>query len=246
MGIIIDIEGLDGCGKETQSNILSERLTALGIKNKVVHFPNYSSATGQYITAYLKGRYTVPEGAIFPLYSLDRYFSYIQDWKNLYDDGYVIICDRYIFSNLIYQLAMLKVTPNGEKYNKFKDMILNYECNVLGLPFPNITFFLTCYREVCKKNLLNRYNGDESKMDKYETNLYLQGMCNNIAKGLYKDSESFKLVTCSDNSVMIDKDIICDNLEYYVLKTLKEENRSNGIIQNRINELFNMKFRLVM
>lgn len=60
-GKIIVLEGLDGCGKSTQLNILFNNLQSAG-KTRLISFPNYESSTGRVVSEYLQG--TIPcEGA---------------------------------------------------------------------------------------------------------------------------------------------------------------------------------------
>ena len=42
MGKLIVIEGLDGCGKTTQVNLLPQKLKELGFDSKLISFPDYS------------------------------------------------------------------------------------------------------------------------------------------------------------------------------------------------------------
>ena len=53
-GKIIVLEGLDGCGKSTQLNILFNSLQSAG-KTRLISFPNYESSTGRVVSDYLQG-----------------------------------------------------------------------------------------------------------------------------------------------------------------------------------------------
>ena len=58
-GKIIVLEGLDGCGKSTQLNILFNNLQSAG-KTRLISFPNYESSTGRVVSEYLQAR-ALPE-----------------------------------------------------------------------------------------------------------------------------------------------------------------------------------------
>lgn len=223
--LLIAIEGLDGCGKETQCNLLSQRLTNLGFKNRVVSFPNYTSKTGEQITSYLHGDFELPVGAIFPLYSLDRYFSYTNDWKTNYNNSEIIICDRYVDSNIIYQVAQ---EEDYSKKNMLKHSIYFYEYNILGLPQPDLTYFLTVKNlDILTENMKKRYLGDDSKQDIYERNTKLLRRCDIVAQEIedevkYKNkvfinTQHFSRFVCSTDTEMLPIREINDRLLMRIL-----------------------------
>ena len=228
------IEGLDGCGKETQSKLLSEKLTSLGIKNKVVSFPNYNSETGKYITSFLHGDFTLPKGAVFPLYSLDRYFSYINDWKTDYDEGIVIICDRYVYSNVIYQCSHLN---DLDDFELLRDFILHYEYGILGLPTPTTTYFLYAENlDLLADNMSKRYVGDESKKDIYEKDFSMLKSCMQSAKRLEFSERDFYHIPCATQKEMYPKEFISNTILENVLSYLTYNN-IYGFKEKRLSEL---------
>ena len=109
-GKIIVLEGLDGCGKSTQLDLLYRSVSAVR-EARLISFPNYDSSTGKVVSDYLAGK--IPcEGAAGAyaasgFYAGDRYASYAADWKRDYDAGKVIISGRYTTSNAIYQMTKL-------------------------------------------------------------------------------------------------------------------------------------------
>ncbi len=56
-GKLITIEGIDGSGKRTQTDLLSRFLVEQGYKVKKLSFPNYEGLVGQTIASYLQGDY---------------------------------------------------------------------------------------------------------------------------------------------------------------------------------------------
>ena len=67
MGKLIVIEGLDGSGKSTQLDLLTENLKKNGIDCKTVSFPDYDNPSSTLVKMYLKGEYTDDTG-IQPTY----------------------------------------------------------------------------------------------------------------------------------------------------------------------------------
>lgn len=222
---IFAIEGLDGCGKETQSKLISESLTELGIKNKVVSFPNYDSETGKYITSFLHGEFILPKAGVFPLYSLDRYFSYIKNWKNDYEEGTVIICDRYVYSNIIYQCSHLY---DLDDFELLRDNILHYEHEILTLPRPTATYFLkTQNLDILANNMLKRYVGQEDKKDIYEKDMKLLSDCMYAANRLEKSEHNFYCLDCATQTEMYDREYIRNNILASILTFIATDEDSN-------------------
>ena len=54
-GVLIAFEGLDQSGKETQAQLLRDRLRQNGNKSRVVSFPDYGTSIGEEIARVLQG-----------------------------------------------------------------------------------------------------------------------------------------------------------------------------------------------
>lgn len=195
-GKIIVLEGLDGCGKSTQLDILYKNMQGVR-KTRLISFPNYESNTGRVVSDYLAGR--IPcEGsagayAASGFYASDRYASYVTDWKADHDSGSVILSGRYTTSNAIYQMTKLP----KEQWDGFLDWLKDYEYNRLGLPEPDRVLFLDMPVEVSQKLLSGRYNGDESKKDIHESSVAFLRSCRESA--LYTAEKwGWRLIPCSD------------------------------------------------
>ena len=61
-GKLIVVEGTDCSGKETQTNLLLERLREKGLKVKKYSFPNYNSATGKIVGGPYLGKSYICNG----------------------------------------------------------------------------------------------------------------------------------------------------------------------------------------
>lgn len=144
MGQLIIIEGGDGSGKATQTAKLLERLQAEGYKARSVSFPNYDSPAAEPIKMYLRGDFGKEASSVnayvaSTLYAIDRFASYRQDWQRFYEDGGIIIADRYTTSNMVHQ--MIKYT-NLEERKIFLQWLDQLEYDLYGLPRPNAVILL--------------------------------------------------------------------------------------------------------
>ena len=169
MGKLIVIEGLDGSGKATQANLLYERLSRNFEKVKKVTFPDYESDSSAPVRMYLSGKLSDrPDGvnafAASSFYTVDRYISYKTNWEQLYNDGGIIVADRYTTSNGVHQCSKLP----SEEWNSFMDWLYDFEYSRIGIPKPDAVIYLDMSPEVSQKLMSKRYLGDESKKDIHE------------------------------------------------------------------------------
>ena len=143
MGKLIVIEGSDGSGKATQTRKLYERLRDLEVNVRRVTFPNYESESSALITMYLRGDFGGSAEAVNPyaaatFYAVDR-FAGFNEWKNFYEQGGLILSDRYVGSNMAYQAAKFK---KKTERNKFWTWLEDLEFERFKLPRPDLTIFL--------------------------------------------------------------------------------------------------------
>ena len=142
-GKLIVIEGSDGSGKATQTKKLFDRLSDLEGRVKRLSFPNYESESSAIIRMYLRGDFGGTAEEVNPyaaatFYAIDRFASYFA-WKDFYKQGGIVLSDRYVESNMVYQAA--KLSKKGER-TKFLTWIEDLEYNRYGLPRADLTIFL--------------------------------------------------------------------------------------------------------
>lgn len=166
MGKLIVIEGVDSSGKETQTKLLFEYLKNSGINVKKISFPDYDSDFCMPVKKYLAGDLgndpsDVNAYAASSFYAIDRYASYKKDWGAFYNDGGVVVCDRYVTSNIIHQAMKI----NGDK-TEFINWLSDYEYKKLELPEPDVVIFLDMPPEVAHELMKNRANKITGKAEK--------------------------------------------------------------------------------
>ncbi|MBR6530717.1 MAG: thymidylate kinase [Clostridia bacterium] len=143
MPMLIAIDGLDGSGKGTQSRLLYEALCKQGIKARLISFPDYDSPSSALVKMYLSGAFGSDPDAVncfaaSSFFAMDRYATFAADWKKDYDEGTVIVADRYTTANAIHQLTKLPAESRAE----FLTWLQDFEYNKLGIPAPTVTLFL--------------------------------------------------------------------------------------------------------
>ncbi len=182
MGKLIVIEGLDGCGKATQTALLAEFLARRGTEVKSLEFPCYDSDSSALVKMYLSGRFgSRPDDvncyAASMFYAADRFASYKSDWQSAYISGGIMIADRYTTSNAVYQMA--KLPP--EQWESYCEWLWDFEYVKLGIPKPDFVIYLDMSPEVSERLLAVRYGNDDSKKDIHERDRDFQRRCRKAA-----------------------------------------------------------------
>ena len=170
--MLVVIEGVDGSGKQTQTQLLHDRLRD-NFKIRRLTFPDYNSETSALVKMYLGGEFgNKPESvnayASSSFYAVDRIGGYLKDWHEDYERGDFILCDRYTTSNAVHQAGKL----SGKERDDYLDWLFDYEYRLLGLPKPDLVFFLDVPPEVSRELMKNRNNKitGESEKDIHESN----------------------------------------------------------------------------
>lgn len=171
-GKLFVIEGLDGSGKATQAQKLYDALKAQGKMVRKVSFPNYDSDSSALVKMYLAGQFGTDPGdvnayAASTFYAADRYAGFKSDWGKFYEEGGIIVADRYTTSNAIHQCSKLE----ENLWNSYLEWLFDFEYRLLGIPAPEKVIYLQADTSVSQKLMTGRYNGDESKKDIHESNL---------------------------------------------------------------------------
>lgn len=171
--LIIIESGSDASGKATQSLKLYERLLAEGHRIRKIEFPNYASESSSLVKMYLRGDFGKDPGEISPkiastFYAADRYASYKTDWQSFYEDGGIIISDRYTTSNMVHQAAKLR----GTEKDDFLSWLTELEYEIYRIPVPDCVVFLDmppAYSEELLRGRENKMDGSLTK-DIHESN----------------------------------------------------------------------------
>ena len=198
MGKLMVIDGLDGCGKSTQLELLDTALKQRHIAYRQISFPDYSQPSSALVKMYLNGDLggsasAVNAYAASSFYAVDRYASYSRFWGQDYREGKPIVAARYVTSNAIHQMTKLDRT----EWDAFLDWLTDYEYNKLGLPRPDCVVFLDMPIEVSQKLLKRRYHGDETQKDIHERDIRYLYACREAA--LYAaQKQGWHVVSCSD------------------------------------------------
>ena len=168
-GKLIVFEGTDGSGKATQSELLCRRLKEEGHPFRKITFPRYGKPSAAMVEEYLHGNLGKHPGdvnayAASLFYAMDRYASWKQDWGTFYEDGGLIVADRYTTSNAVHQASKL---PEEER-KAYLDWLFDLEYRLLGLPAPDMVVYLDMPTELTEKMMRKREAVSGTQADIHE------------------------------------------------------------------------------
>lgn len=199
-GKLIVIEGLDGSGKSTQITRLCKVLSEKGINNlKQIKLPDYESDSSSLVKMYLNGSFGKNPGdvnayAASAFYAVDRFANYKSKWIENYNNGDVILADRYTTSNAYHQATKLEEKLWPEYFSWLED----FEYNKLEIPKPDAVIYLDMPIEISQKMMTSRYSGDEDKKDIHEANIDYLLKCR-VAALAAAQAMGWHIIKCDEN-----------------------------------------------
>ena len=178
MGKLIVIEGTDGSGKSTQFRLLTQRLEQENRAFQKIVFPQYSEPSSALIRMYLGGEFgTNPSDvnayAASAFYAVDRYASYKKAWGKWYEQGGLVVSDRYTTSNAVHQ-ASKEPEENRQDFLKW---LYDFEYDRLGLPRPDLTLYLDVPTDFTEKLLRHREQDTHTTADIHERDTAYLAAC---------------------------------------------------------------------
>ena len=196
--LIIIESGSDASGKATQTKKLYEKLLKDGYNVRKVEYPNYDSETSALVKMYLRGDFGKNPSDVDPyvsstFFAADRYASFKTQWEEFYNQGGIIIADRYTTSNMVHQASKMDIQDR----DNYLDWLSNFEFEMYKIPRPDCVVFLDVPIKFSKKLMENRKNkitgGD--KKDIHESDIaYLEKSYKNA---LYiADKYKWKKINC--------------------------------------------------
>ncbi len=220
-GKLIIIEGSDGSGKATQTKKLYDRLEENNYNIKKVEFPNYNSESSALVKMYLRGDFGKSATDVDPyvcstFFAVDRYASFKTEWEKFYNEGGIVICDRYTTSNMIHQASKMEI----DERDKYLDWLNDFEFNLYKIPEPDCVIFLDVPVEVSINLMKDRNNKitGENKKDIHESDIeYLRKSYENslyIAK-----KYNWHRINCVDGSNMRS----IDDIHEEIFKVIKNK-----------------------
>ena len=209
MGKLIVIEGTDGSGKSTQFKRIKEHLEADGTAFRHIVFPRYSEESSALIRMYLGGQFgnkptDVNAYTASTFYAVDRFASYKMDWGQWYEDGGLVLSDRYTTSNAVHQAS--KEAP--ENRDAFLHWLYDFEYNKMGLPRPDLTIYLDVPTDFTEKLLRHREADTNTTADIHEKDMQYLATCREMGRAA-ANYYGWHIISCVRDGQMRSIDAKC-------------------------------------
>jgi len=178
MGKLIVFEGTDGSGKSTQFSLLTKRLQNEGTDFRTIVFPQYSEQSSALIRMYLGGEFgqspsDVNAYVASTFYAVDRYASFRKVWGSYYQQGGLVLSDRYTTSNAVHQASKEPDETRGE----FFRWLYELEFDHMELPRPDLVLYLDVPTELTERLLRKREEINHTNADIHEQNMDYLRLC---------------------------------------------------------------------
>ena len=222
MGKLIVIEGTDGSGKSTQFKLLTQRLSDEGREFQKLVFPQYAEPSSALIRMYLGGEFgTNPSDvnayAASAFYAVDRYASYKKVWGEYYENGGLIVSDRYTTSNAVHQASKESV----EKQAEFLKWLYEFEYDRLSLPKPDLIIYLDVPTDFTEKMMRHREADTNTKADIHEQDLEYLATCRRTGRAAAA-YYGWTVIDCVRDGVMRSIEDIHEEIYRKVLESLED------------------------
>ncbi len=222
MGKLIVIEGTDGSGKSTQFRLLTGRLESEQVKFQKLVFPQYSEPSSALIRMYLGGEFgkspsDVNAYAASAFYSVDRYASYRKVWGKWYEEGGLVVSDRYTTSNAVHQASK----EPEDKREDFLNWLYDFEYDKLGLPRPDLVIYLDVPTDFTEKMLRHRETETHTHADIHEQDTQYLATCRRMGRAA-AEHYGWTVIRCVRDGAMRSMEDIHEEIYRHVAACLED------------------------
>ena len=127
--MLINLEGIDGCGKSTQSQLLMDEFEKNDEKTILLKEPT-NGKYGRKLWEMLSGKIEATTEEILELFVMDRKEHVDQKINPALNEGEIVLMDRYYYSTMAYQAAAGIDVKRIRKDNEFApkpDIVLIFD-----------------------------------------------------------------------------------------------------------------------
>ena len=227
-GKLIVIDGTDGSGKATQTELLVKALKNEGRNVKIIDFPEYyANFFGKFIGHCLSEQYynfvKVHPKIASILYAADRLESKdkIKKWLK---NGYIVVANRYASANQIHQGGKI---VNTKKREAFIRWLAEMEYKVFKIPKPDVVFYLSVpipivLKLITERNKNKNRNYLGKKKDVHEKDVKFLENSRQSALWLTKTQKGWIKIECVKNGKLDTRENIHNKIYEKIKKIIKK------------------------
>lgn len=217
--LFIALEGTDGSGKATQSQLLTDRLSNHGLSVVNFEFPRYGHTSAAFVELYLGNRHkavnaSVPE-VVSTYYALDRAIA-ADEIRAALATADVVIADRFTGSNLAHQGVNI---PSKRARHEFYRWLIELESVRYDIPQPDLSVVLLLEPSISAELMAGRQLQDKTRRiaDYHESNHQHQLRAfENYQELCAIYPEQYKGVRCSDHDQLLAEAVIHEEVWHLV------------------------------
>jgi len=207
-GRFIVIDGTDGSGKATQTELLVARLKREGLPVETIAFPKYGDKSAGAVEEYLRGKYgqaqdvTAQQASV--LYAVDRFDAapQIRAWLA---QGTHVIADRYVGSNMGHQGSKIS---DPEERTAFFQWDMQFEHELMGIPKPDINIVLHVPAEMSMNLMKDRALKSHLEKDIHEEDLEHLRAAEQAYIDMTNQFDTFVRIECVENGELLSRELI--------------------------------------
>jgi dTMP kinase len=152
-GLYVALEGIDGSGKSTQSELLQDYLRSQNRDFVITSEPRREGPVGSLIHEILQGKVKVPSISLQYLYTADRLINHQEVIEPALKEGKMVLSHRCLWSNLPYGMLDKKIAD----YDSNEARVVDVAHGLLSLYHqfivPDLTFYLKVSPDIAMKRI---------------------------------------------------------------------------------------------
>ncbi len=199
-GKFIVLDGTDGSGKKTQTDLLAKTLEVSGYDFSMFDFPQYGQPSAAMLEKYLAGDFgnlNAEAASIF--YAVDRFDASFK-LREMLQSGKTVITNRYVTSNAGHQGGKI---VNRDERIKFYKWLDNLEFGTFNIPKPDLNIILHIPMEMTLELIEKRSVSENRKRDIHENDPEHLKRAEAVYLEIAELFPNTRLIECVENGVLL-------------------------------------------